>query len=67
MQNYKCTKCSYIYKPDRGDWMSGADKGTPFEALPDDWKCPTCGQPKEFLRRNDYEYKSSKCINSTNQ
>jgi len=49
MKNYKCTKCSYIYKPERGDWMSGAEKGTPFEELPEYWKCPTCGQPKDLF------------------
>jgi len=46
MQNYRCTVCGYIYKPDREDWMSDVIKGTPFEALPDGWHCPTCRQPK---------------------
>lgn len=46
MENYKCTVCGYFYKPERGDWMSGVEKNTPFEALPDDWKCPSCNQPK---------------------
>jgi len=46
MQSYKCSVCGYEYKPDRGDWLSGVEKGTAFEDLPDDWKCPTCGQPK---------------------
>jgi len=53
MKNYKCPKCSYIYKPDRGDWMSGVEKGTPFEELPDDWKCPTCGEPKDFFEEEE--------------
>lgn len=30
-----CTICGYVY--------TGA---TPFEQLPDDWKCPKCGSPK---------------------
>lgn len=46
MQSYKCTVCGYEYKPERGDWLSGVEKGTAFEDLPDDWKCPTCRQPK---------------------
>jgi rubredoxin len=29
--------------------MSGAEKGTAFEDLPDYWKCPTCGQIKELF------------------
>lgn len=46
MNHWKCTKCSYVYKPERGDWIHDIEKGTPFEELPEDWKCPTCGQPK---------------------
>ena len=25
--------------------------GTPFEELPEDWKCPRCKQPKEKFNR----------------
>lgn len=36
-----CSICGYVY--------NGA---TPFEQLPDDWKCPVCGQPKSvFVRK----------------
>lgn len=52
MNNWKCTKCSYVYKPERGDWIHDIEKGTPFEELPEYWKCPTCGQPK-FLFEED--------------
>jgi len=33
---YKCTVCGYIY-----------DGETPFENLPDDYKCPICGAGKD--------------------
>ncbi len=46
MKSYKCPKCSYVYKEEKGDWMSGVKKGTLFEDLPEDFKCPTCGEPK---------------------
>ncbi len=46
MKNYKCTKCSYVYRPAKGDWLSGIEKGIPFEDLPEAFKCPTCGQAK---------------------
>lgn len=46
MEIYKCTVCGYFYKPERGDWMSGIPKNTPFEEIPEDWKCPSCHQPK---------------------
>ncbi len=47
MKSYHCTVCSYVYRPEKGDWMHDIPKGTEFKDLPDDWKCPTCNQPKE--------------------
>ncbi|MGX8795739.1 rubredoxin [Fusibacter sp. JL298sf-3] len=46
MEVYKCTVCGYFYKPERGDWMSGIPKNTPFDEVPEDWRCPSCNQPK---------------------
>ncbi len=40
-KHWICTVCGYIY-----------DGDTPFEDLPDDWVCPTCGVDKSF-----FEYK----------
>ena len=37
---YVCSVCGYVYDPAEHD-------GVAFEALPDDWKCPRCKQPKE--------------------
>ena len=37
---YFCSVCGYVYDPaDHG--------GVAFEALPEDWLCPRCRQPKE--------------------
>ncbi len=44
---YKCTICKYEYDPTQGDPTQGIAPGTPFEALPADWKCPRCKQGKE--------------------
>ena len=44
---YKCTICKYEYDPAQGDSTQGIAPGTPFEALPADWKCPRCKQGKE--------------------
>ena len=41
---YICSICGYVYDPAEHD-------GTAFEALPDDWKCPRCKQPKEKFNR----------------
>lgn len=35
--------CGYIYNPDKGDKKGKVAKGTKFEDLPPDWKCPCCG------------------------
>lgn len=35
---YICSICGYVYDE--------AAEGTPFEALPADWKCPLCKAPK---------------------
>ena len=42
---YQCqtVNCGYIYNPDKGDRKGKIAKGTKFEDLPDDWKCPICG------------------------
>ena len=46
-KTYKCAKCGYTYNPEVGDPKHGIEPGTPFEELPDDWKCPRCRKPKE--------------------
>ncbi len=42
---YQCqtANCGYTYSPDRGDRKGKISKGTNFEELPDNWKCPVCG------------------------
>lgn len=42
--------CGFIYNPDKGDKKSQIPKGTRFEDLPDDWKCPACGAGKRFFK-----------------
>jgi glyoxylase-like metal-dependent hydrolase (beta-lactamase superfamily II)/rubredoxin len=43
---YVCSICGYVYDPAVGDTERGIPAGTPFEKLPEDWKCPRCKQPK---------------------
>ena len=49
---YQCqtVNCGYIYDPDRGDRRGKISKGTSFNDLPDDWKCPVCGASKKMFR-----------------
>jgi rubredoxin len=42
--------CGYIYDPDRGDRKGKISKGTRFEDLPEDWKCPVCGAGKKMFK-----------------
>lgn len=53
MKRYVCIVCGYIYDPEEGDPEYGIEPGTPFEDLPDDWVCPTCGVGKEDFEETD--------------
>ncbi len=46
MTRWKCRKCSFIYDPRVGDPDGGIPPGTPFEQIPDNWRCPVCGVTK---------------------
>jgi rubredoxin len=49
---YQCqsVNCGYIYDPDKGDKRGKIPKGTSFEDLPDEWKCPICGAGKKNFK-----------------
>ena len=46
VNRYRCGKCPYIYDPRRGDPDGGIPPGTPFERIPNSWRCPVCGASK---------------------
>lgn len=50
MHKYQCGPCGYVYDPDKGDPDNGIAPGTPFEALPDNWRCPVCGVSKNMFQ-----------------
>ena len=43
---YVCGICGYLYDPEKGDPTQNIPAGTPFDALPDTWRCPRCKQDK---------------------
>jgi len=50
---YQCQgppSCGYVYNPDRGDRKGKIEKNTPFDELPEDWTCPSCGLPKRMFK-----------------
>lgn len=51
MAKYKCTVCSYIYDPAKGDPENGYPVGIAFEDLPDSWTCPECGVGKDLFEK----------------
>lgn len=52
---YQCqmATCGYMYIGSKGDRKGGIPKGTPFEELPDSWKCPLCGATKKAFKPID--------------
>lgn len=53
MEKYVCLLCGYVYDPQTGDEDNGIAPGTPFEDLPDDWKCPVCRVGKDQFVKKD--------------
>ena len=47
MTKHVCGICGYVYDPAESDPDSGAEPGTAFEDLADDWVCPVCGASKD--------------------
>lgn len=57
-EKYRCKICGYIYDPKIGNPEQGIAPGTPFDELPDDWKCPICNAAKsEFGQCGKYKCK----------
>ena len=48
---YVCSVCGFVYDPEKGDPDRGIPPGTAFEDLPEDWRCPRCGQDKSRFNR----------------
>jgi len=50
--SYTCSICGFEYNPVEGDPALGIPPGTPFEDLPDDYKCPICNAGKDYFKKN---------------
>jgi len=46
---YECRSCGYTYEPAKGDQQRQIPPGTPFEELPESWRCPVCGAPQSLF------------------
>ncbi len=46
----ECRICWYVYDPAAGDAVEQIPPGTPFQALPEHWRCPQCdAEQDKFL------------------
>ncbi|WP_202036520.1 rubredoxin [Paraburkholderia caribensis] len=41
-----CRGCGFVYSELEGEPALGVPAGTEWEALPEEWKCPRCDDPK---------------------
>lgn len=46
-----CVICGYVYDPEKGDPTRDIPPGTPFEELPEDYRCPICNATKEYFKK----------------
>lgn len=51
----ECRSCGYLYDQAAGDPAYPVPPGLPFEKLPEDWRCPTCGAAKSFFESKSVE------------
>ncbi len=49
--HYQCSECLTIYDEEMGDPAQHIEAGTLFRKLPADYKCPTCGSPKQAYQK----------------
>jgi len=49
-QMFMCGGCYYIYEPTAGAPDQLVPAGTPFAAIPVNWRCPDCGTDKSTFR-----------------
>lgn len=52
---YECRSCGYKYDEALGDPSYPIPPGLPFEKLPEDWRCPTCGASQSFFDSKSVE------------
>ncbi|MET3913490.1 rubredoxin [Variovorax sp. OAS795] len=45
-KSYICLSCGWVYHENDGLPEEGIAAGTRWENIPDDWRCPHCGDKK---------------------
>ncbi|GAB4835970.1 hypothetical protein Ancab_000889 [Ancistrocladus abbreviatus] len=52
---YECRSCGYRFDEAAGDPSYPIPPGLPFDRMPEDWRCPTCGAAKSFFESKSVE------------
>ncbi|CAA0822890.1 Rubredoxin-like superfamily protein [Striga hermonthica] len=52
---YECRSCGYKYEEATGDPSYPIPPGLPFDKLPADWRCSTCGASQSFFESKSME------------
>lgn len=52
---YDCRSCGFRYDQAAGDPSYPIPPALPFDKLPQDWRCPTCGASKSFFESKSVE------------
>ncbi len=62
MVKYLCTYCNvFVYDSAVGEERATLKSGTKLEDISSAWRCPVCGQPKEYLKEiTDAEFAEAK-------
>jgi len=53
LSTYTCNICGFQYDPEEGDPALGIPSGTPFEDLPEDYRCPICNASKDYFSKSE--------------
>ena len=54
--HFQCRECLTIYDEEMGDPQQQIEPGTPFNALPESYRCPTCGEGKGAFKQSKAKY-----------
>ncbi len=52
-ERYVCDICAYEYRREDGEPKSKIPPGTPWEDIPENWKCPVCGAEKNLFFKQE--------------
>jgi flavin reductase (DIM6/NTAB) family NADH-FMN oxidoreductase RutF/rubredoxin len=53
LSTYSCSICGFQYDPEEGDPAIGIPPGTPFDDLPENYRCPICNAAKDYFHKNE--------------